>query len=89
MSAFFFFFFRVSAEVRVPVKSRYLYGFYEHGTDLGSSKFVKGNPTECYRKAGSGTTYGAGVKLGIVKLEYAVDCNNNKGAMVFRFGERF
>lgn len=81
--------FEYAAEVRIPVKSRYLYAFYEHGTDLGSSKNVNGNPTECYRKSGSGTTYGAGVKLGIVKLEYAMDCNNNKGHMLFRFGERF
>jgi outer membrane protein assembly factor BamA len=81
--------FEYAAEVRVPVKSRYVYGFYEHGTDLGSSKLVRGNPTECYRKPGGGTTYGAGLKLGIVKLEYAMDCNNNKGHMFFRFGERF
>ena len=78
-----------AAEARVPVAGRYVYGFYEQGTDLGSSKLVRGNPTECYRKPGSGSTYGAGVKLGIVKMEYARDCNANKGHLFFRFGERF
>jgi hypothetical protein len=41
-----------AAEVRVPVAGKTVYGFYEYGTDLGSSKLVKGNPTEYYRRAG-------------------------------------
>ena len=41
-----------AAELRVPVAGKTVYAFYEHGTDLGSSKAVKGNPTEYYRRAG-------------------------------------
>ena len=78
-----------AAEVRIPVKNRFLYAFYEHGTDLGSSKNVKGNPTECYRKAGSGTTYGAGLKAGILRFEQCFDTRMNKFFSLIRFGERF
>ena len=39
-------------ELRVPVAGKTVYAFYEAGTDLGSSKHVKGNPTEYYRRAG-------------------------------------
>uniref|UniRef100_M8C4H1 Protein TOC75, chloroplastic n=1 Tax=Aegilops tauschii TaxID=37682 RepID=M8C4H1_AEGTA len=55
----------VAGEVRIPVKNTYVYGFAEHGTDLGSSKDVKGNPTEFFRRVGHGSSYGVGVKLGL------------------------
>lgn len=61
----------------------------EHGTDLGSSKDVKGNPTEFFRRVGHGSSYGAGIKLGMVRTEYAIDNNSGTGAIFFRFGERF
>ncbi|KAK9727211.1 hypothetical protein RND81_05G266000 [Saponaria officinalis] len=79
----------VAAELRIPVKNTYLYAFVEHGNDLGSSKDVKGNPTEVYRRVGQGSSYGAGVKLGLVRAEYAVDQNSGTGTIFFRFGERF
>ncbi|CAM8949494.1 unnamed protein product [Rhodiola kirilowii] len=79
----------VAAEIRVPVKNTHVYAFAEHGNDLGSSKDVKGNPTEVYRRMGKGSSYGAGVKLGLVRAEYAVDHNSGTGAVFFRFGERF
>ncbi|XP_010514998.1 PREDICTED: protein TOC75-3, chloroplastic isoform X2 [Camelina sativa] len=79
----------VSAEIRIPVKNTHVYAFVEHGNDLGSSKDVKGNPTAVYRRTGQGSSYGAGVKLGLVRAEYAVDHNNGTGALFFRFGERY
>ncbi|KAE8808315.1 protein TOC75, chloroplastic [Hordeum vulgare] len=79
----------VAGEVRVPVKNTYVYGFAEHGTDLGSSKDVKGNPTEFFRRVGHGSSYGVGVKLGLVRGEYIVDHNTGAGTVFFRFGERF
>lgn len=84
-------FLETAAEVRVPVPrlGHHAYAFYEHGTDLGSSKACRGNPTEYYRRPGSGSSYGGGVKLGAVRFEYAVDCNAGKGNWFFRFGERF
>jgi len=45
----FFFFLQLAAELRIPVKGMHVYGFAEHGNDLGSSKDVKENPTEVYR----------------------------------------
>jgi hypothetical protein len=66
-----------------------MYLFAEHGNDLGSSKDVKGNPTQFFRRAGQGSSYGAGVKLGLIRAEYAVDHNAGTGAVFFRFGERF
>ncbi|KAK6118612.1 hypothetical protein DH2020_047654 [Rehmannia glutinosa] len=79
----------VAAELRIPVRNTHAYVFAEHGNDLGSSKDVKGNPTEVYRRMGHGSSYGVGVKLGLVRAEYAVDHNSGTGALFFRFGERF
>lgn len=80
---------QLAAEVRIPVKNTHVYAFVEHGNDLGSSKDVKGNPTEVYRRMGQGSSYGFGVKLGLVRAEYAVDHNSGTGAIFCRFGERF
>ncbi|XP_008803105.2 protein TOC75-3, chloroplastic-like [Phoenix dactylifera] len=79
----------LAAELRIPVKNTHIYAFAEHGNDLGSSKDLKGNPTEFFRRAGHGSSYGVGVKLGLVRAEYAVDHNAGAGAIFFRFGERF
>lgn len=79
----------VAAELRVPVKGTHVYAFAEHGNDLGSSKDVKGNPTAVYRRVGHGSSYGVGIKLGLVRAEYAVDHNSGTGTTFFRFGERF
>ncbi|KAL1222089.1 Protein TOC75-3 [Cardamine amara subsp. amara] len=79
----------LGAEIRIPVKNTHVYAFAEHGNDLGSSKDVKGNPTAVYRRMGQGSSYGVGVKLGLVRAEYAVDHNNGTGALFFRFGERY
>ncbi|XP_034687565.1 protein TOC75-3, chloroplastic [Vitis riparia] len=79
----------VAAELRIPVRNTHVYAFAEHGNDLGSSKDVKGNPTEVYRRMGYGSSYGVGAKLGLVRAEYAVDHNSGTGAVFFRFGERF
>lgn len=86
---FFLCYLQLAAEVRVPVRNTHVYAFVEHGNDLGSSKSVKGNPTEVYRRMGSGSSYGVGVKLGLVRAEYAIDHNTGTGAVFFRFGERF
>lgn len=80
---------QLAAELRVPIRNTHVYLFAEHGNDLGSSKDVKGNPTEFFRRAGHGSSYGAGVKLGLVRAEYAVDHNAGTGTVFFRFGERF
>ncbi|XP_028757137.1 LOW QUALITY PROTEIN: protein TOC75-3, chloroplastic-like [Neltuma alba] len=79
----------LAAELRIPIKGTHVYAFAEHGNDLGSSKNVKGNPTEVYRRMGHGSSYGVGLKLGLVRAEYAVDHNSGTGALFFRFGERF
>ncbi|CAM0874462.1 unnamed protein product [Alopecurus aequalis] len=82
----------VATEVRLPVpmmKNTQVYAFAEHGTDLGSSKDVKGNPTEFFRRAGHGSSYGVGIKLGSLRAEYAVDHNAGTGALFFRYGDRF
>ena len=80
---------QLALEVRVPVKKTHIYNFVEYGTDLGSSKDVRGNPTEFFRRSGKGASYGIGVKLGSVRAEYARDCNAGTGALFVRFGERF
>jgi len=81
----------LAAEVRVqiPTTRHQAYGFFEHGTDLGSADSVKGNPTQFLKKAGSGSSYGVGVKFGAVRAEWAKDCNLGRGAWYMKFGERF
>ncbi|KAH7424821.1 hypothetical protein KP509_11G026700 [Ceratopteris richardii] len=82
-------FLELATELRVPIFGTQTYGFVEYGTDLGSSKDVRGNPTEYFRRAGSGMSYGVGMKLGLIRAEYAQDCNTGSGALFVRFGERF
>ncbi|RWW88319.1 hypothetical protein BHE74_00002809 [Ensete ventricosum] len=65
------------------------YNMGELGACRNILEDVKGNPTEFFRRAGHGSSYGAGVKLGMVRAEYAVDHNSGTGAVFFRFGERF
>uniref|UniRef100_A0A0E0F8Y7 Uncharacterized protein n=1 Tax=Oryza meridionalis TaxID=40149 RepID=A0A0E0F8Y7_9ORYZ len=52
-----------------------VYAFAEHGTDLGSSKDVKGNPTEFFRRVGHGSSYGVGVELGAVRAICRFACS--------------
>ncbi|KAG7648565.1 hypothetical protein ISN45_At01g035350 [Arabidopsis thaliana x Arabidopsis arenosa] len=54
----------VGAELRVLVKNTQVYAFAEHENDLGSSKYMKGNPTATFRRKGHGSSYGVGMKLG-------------------------
>ncbi len=64
---------QLAAEIQVPTRKTHTYGFVEYGTDLGSSKDVRGNPTEFFLQAGHGASYGIGVKLGTVRAKYARD----------------
>ncbi|KAL0730412.1 hypothetical protein Bca4012_026505 [Brassica carinata] len=80
---------KLGAEIKVPVKNTHAYAFSEHGNDLGSCKDVKGNPTAVYMRMGQGSSCGVGVKLGLVRAEYAIDHNNGTGVLFFRFGERY
>jgi len=80
-----------AAELRLPIPrfNTQCYGFFEHGTDFGSSKTVKGNPTDFYRRAGSGSSCGVGVRTGSVRFEFIRDMNAGKGHLFATFGERF
>lgn len=89
-------FVEAAAEVRVPLKNvseglpGTVYAFAEMGSDLGSSRSLAGSPTEFYRKAGHGMSYGVGLKaLGACRFEYARDCNAGTGAVFVQWGERF
>nr|KYP45309.1 hypothetical protein KK1_033184 [Cajanus cajan] len=79
----------LAAELWIPIKGQYVYVFAEHGNDLGSSKGVQGNRTQVYRPMGHGSSYGVGIKLGIVRAEYAVNLNSGTDAAFLHFGERF
>ena len=65
------------------------YGFAEYGSDLGSSKHVAGNPSAVYRREGQGASFGGGLKIGIVRFEYAKNCNTGDGNWYAMFGDRF
>lgn len=80
----------LSAEMRFPVPSTkvLLTSFVDYGTDLNSSKFVKGNPSQFFNRPGDGTSYGVGVKVGPVRLDYVRDCNSHTGGIFTAFGEK-
>ncbi|RZR76381.1 hypothetical protein BHM03_00001153 [Ensete ventricosum] len=52
------------------------YNMGELGACRNILEDVKGNPTEFFRRAGHGSSYGAGVKLGMVRAEYAISTVN-------------
>ena len=78
-----------AAELRLPVLGRQVYAFAEAGSDLGSSEEVRGNPTAYFRRAGAGSSVGAGVKLGAVRLETVRDNNAGRWHVLVHYGERF
>jgi len=84
-------FLEAAAELRVPVPklNTHAFAFFEHCTDLGSSKEVPGNPTAYYRRAGAGSCSGVGLKLGAVRAEWVRDMNQGQSNLFVRFGERF
>lgn len=79
----------VEARAQLPMTRHQVFAFAEHGTDMGSAEAVKGNPTQFLKKAGSGSSYGFGVKIGAVRAEWAKDCNMGRGSWFIKFGERF
>lgn len=83
--------FEGAVELRLPVPklNTHAYAFLEHGTDLGSSKDVVGNPTAYFRKAGSGSSAGFGLKVAAIRTEYIWEGNSRKRAFWAHFGERF
>lgn len=78
-----------AAEVRLPLKGRTLYAFAETASDLGSSQSVLGNPTLYYKRPGSGSSMGLGIKLGAARLECATEGFAKPSVLNIRFGERF
>lgn len=50
---------------------------------------VRGNPTEYYRRAGAGSSVGAGVRIGAVRAEAIRDNNSGKTNLWLSYGERF
>lgn len=84
-------FMEIALELRLPVPymNTHSFLFWEKCSDLGSSKSVIGNPTEYYCRAGQGSCFGVGLKLGPVRAEWVHDDNQSKGTCFLRFGERF
>eukprot|EP00803_Ostreobium_quekettii_P009719 evm.model.scf_343.9 EVM.evm.TU.scf_343.9 scf_343:69595-74279(+) len=84
-------FLEAAVELRVPtpVFNHQFYGFYEYGTDMGSSKEVPGNPTQYFRKPGTSSSRGVGLKVGPVRVECVQDLNMGKTGSFVTIGERF
>lgn len=84
-------FLETCAEIRAPVPflRTQAFLFAESARDLGSAADLAGRPREVYNRPGQGSALGAGIKLGIMRLEWARDCNVGKGTWFVNFGERF
>lgn len=78
-------------ELRAPIPklNKQVFAFAEYGSDLGSSKTVRGNPTAFFARPGSGACYGIGTRLGSLRAEYAHDANAHKWHLLLRYGERY
>ncbi len=50
---------------------------------------MRGNPTEYYRRTGSGSSHGVGVKLGGIRAEAIRDNNSGRWHTFLAYGERF
>ena len=73
----------------VPVLRTQAFAFAENVRDLGNAFELQGAPREVYQRAGRGSSVGVGIKLGIMRLELARDCNAGKTTWFVNFGERF
>eukprot|EP00884_Botryococcus_braunii_P006606 jgi/Botrbrau1/15947/Bobra.0260s0008.1 len=78
-----------AVELRLSYKDVMFYGFAEGVTDLGSSKEVRGNPTQYFNRPGIGHSLGAGVKVGGIRAEYVSESTTGRSSIFVRFGERF
>jgi outer membrane protein assembly factor BamA len=78
-----------AVELRAPLLGQQVYGFYEFGSDLASSAEVRGCPTQYYRRVGSGSSMGTGVKAGAMRAEAIRDNNRGKWDVYLTYGERF
>ena len=80
------------AELRAPMPFTRTYGyiFHEGVTGrLGGLELSGGNPSAYYRKPGSGSGTGFGMKVGAARCEWCRDDNSGKGTWFVRFGERY
>ena len=80
---------QVAGEVRVPVQQMEAYGFFESLTNLQKFETVWNNPRSLARRVGKGIMYGAGVKMGNVRIEYVIDCSDQTGSLKVYSGERY
>lgn len=80
-----------AAELRlpVPILKKQVYAYAEHVQDLGKAIDLVGKPREFYNRAGSGSSLGAGVKLGALRAEVSRDGNKGTSTWFVHFGERF
>merc|ERR1711920_239151 len=80
-----------AAEIRIPLPktSAEAYFFSEHANSLKSVKGVgiKTNWRDFISSEGS--SYGFGIKIECYRIEYARDCNKEKGGLVIQIGERY
>ena len=68
-----------------------LYSDYEHVFEKINPRLnceFCGNPSAIYRREGRGSSYGAGVKVGIVRFEYTAN-STGRADWYALFGERF
>lgn len=82
-----------SIEIRCPIpRGRFtVYSFYEYIDSLNISReIIRMSPGNRYIDFhGAGISWGNGIQLGCVKLEYARNCSRFSGQYFIRYCERF
>lgn len=80
---------QVAGELRIPVQQVEAYGFLESLTNLQNFAAIWNNPSRLVGRVGKGIMYGAGIKMGNLRAEYVIDCNDQTGSVKVYFGERY
>lgn len=81
---------QVAGEVRFPVPSQMEgYCFVDSLTSLQNFGAMISNPSKLVERVGKGLMYGAGIKMGNVRIEYVIECNDQTGSLKVYTGERY
>lgn len=81
---------QVAGEVRFPVPQQMeVYGFVDTLTGLQNFGALCNNPGRLVERVGKGLMYGAGIKMGNLRFEYVIECNDQTGSLKVYTGERY
>ncbi|KAG0599508.1 hypothetical protein M758_12G157500 [Ceratodon purpureus] len=83
-------FIEVAGEVRIPVPQQMeAYGFVDSLTSLHNFGALCNDPGRLAERVGRGLMYGAGIKMGTLRIEYVIEGSDQTGSLKVYTGERY